>query len=196
MTHRNKNRNEDADLNDPELTEAELAECRIDQEALNVILSILRNGGTRAAALRHAGISPKTLIKWYKKSPQVLAMVEQAEGSYQAGLEVKLSQVARTGKNIEKNEDGTEQRYAATPAQVKALTFILERRFHTDWRERKEVDVVNSTDGEDIIEALERKFDEAVGGRFETPMAKEFDENRGAGIADRLAELGQRKSNP
>jgi hypothetical protein len=78
---------------------------------------------TRRAAASLAGIAPETLAAWLSKKPRFAYAVQQAEAECQDKLIDQLQQLIETGKG----------------GDLAAIRFMLERRFHVDWRERQEV---------------------------------------------------------
>jgi hypothetical protein len=118
------------------------------------ILEWLEEGNTRKAAALCAGVDQSTFCDWLNRYPEFAKQVEEAEGHAEASLVSSLRLMARDGDRL-------------------AAQFILERRFHQDWRERKEQQVRVEID--DPLESLESSYRAAFAARRVCEVAAETD---------------------
>ena len=95
---------------------------------LGRIKTILRNGGTRAAAYGYADISKVTFYAWLKEEVTFQKLVERAENHVFVIAENKLWQMVKAG-------DGP------------SVRFFLERRFAQDYKEKKETELTGPQGG-------------------------------------------------
>lgn len=126
---------------------------KYEPERVNRILKLLEGGNTRKAAALACGVTQATFCEWLNRFPEFSEQVEQAE----ARAEVKLVGFLRS----------------LAPMERLAAQFILERRFHQDWRERKEQQVRVEID--DPLETLESSYRRTYDARRAREMASGAD---------------------
>lgn len=113
---------------------------KYEPERVKRIVKLLEGGNTRKAAALCSGITQTTFCDWMNRHPEFSQQVEEAEARAEAALVRNLKSMAGMDRL--------------------AAQFILERRFHQDWRERKEQQVRVEID--DPLETLESEWTRAA----------------------------------
>ena len=111
-----------------------------------IILEALLSGAHRSTSARLAGVSNRSMTNWMRDNPDFAEQVEAAEARCEHGLLLDLYRLARGVPPPEGRER----------PDLKAITFILERRFHARWKERTETTF--RIEENDPLEELEHSF--------------------------------------